>query len=207
MLVDHSIKEYLSVLSSDAPSPGGGSVSAVSGGLGVSIMQMVCSVSMGTKGLEDEREFFQEVYENAESFKKYFLNAIDEDSYAYPRVISAYKMPKDTEEEKKIRLATIQEAYKYAASVPFEIGQMAHKFIALLEIIIHRANKNVITDAYVSAEQILACIDGAFVNVKVNLNYIKDEEFVNRLDEEMKSILEDSIKRLEKVKEDINNMI
>lgn len=207
MLVDKSIKQYMDLLSSKEPAPGGGSVSAISGALGVSAMQMVCSLSMGKKDLEENTKFLSDKYENAEDFKRFFLNAIDEDCRAYPRVIASYRLPKATREERLIRAREIQDAYKFAAQIPFSIGKRAYEFLDELESIIGFSNKNVITDAYVSAVQLEACIDGAFINVSINLKFINDKDFVNDLDGQMEFMIKDSKLKINRIKDRIQRII
>lgn len=207
MLVEKNYKGYLDELSSNSPSPGGGSVSAISGGLAVSTMQMVCSVTIDKKGYEEYSDHFKNLYNKAQEFKDFFINAVDEDSEAFSLVIQAFRMPKATEEEKKARLTAIQQGYKHAAKVPFEIGKKAYEFLPLLEQTIDNGNKSAITDAYVSAVQLFAAIDGAFINVRINLSSIKDKEFVDKYNEEMDIMLIDANKRVTLIKEKINTMI
>lgn len=207
MLVDNSVKDYMDVLSSDQPAPGGGSVSAVSGALGVSIMQMVASLSIGKKGLEDHQEAIKNLFDKADVYKEFFIKAIDEDSKCYPKVISAYRLPKDTDEEKEIRTEEIQKAYKYATEIPFSIGQKAHEFIDLLDDLIDISNKNIITDAYVSASQLDTCVDGALINARINLKYIKDKDFVDEKTEKIEFILKDSREKLDRIRVKIRNIM
>ncbi|MDO5027288.1 MAG: cyclodeaminase/cyclohydrolase family protein [Tissierellia bacterium] len=207
MLINNSIKDYMDDLSSDRPAPGGGSVSAVSGSLGVSIMQMVCSLSIGKKGLEDYQDILVDMLDKSQAYKDYFLQAIDEDCNCYPSIISAYRLPKNSDQEKKDRLEQIQKAYKYATEIPFTIGQKGHEFLDLLEKVIDISNKNIITDAYVSANQMQACIDGALINAKINLNYIKDQEYREDIEKKIEFILEDSKLRLDVIRTKIKNMI
>ena len=104
-------------------------------------------------------------------------------------------------------MTAIQQGYKHAANVPFGIGKKAYEFLPLLEQTIDNGNKSAITDAYVSAVQLFAAIDGAFINVRINLSSIKDKEFVDKYNEEMDIMLIDANKRVTLIKEKINTMI
>lgn len=207
MLVEKNYKEYLEILSSDSPSPGGGSVSALSGGLSVALMQMVCSLSMNKKGLEEHRDTFIQYFNEAQEYKEYFVTSVDEDSEAFSLVIDAFKMPKNTETEIQARREAIQVGYKHAAQVPFEVGAKAYEFLDFLENMVDISNKSAITDVYVSALQLLACIQGAFVNVRINLSSIKDEDFVNEKTLEMEKILTNAQDRVNNIKMQIEKML
>lgn len=207
MLVEKNYKEYLEILSSDSPSPGGGSVSALSGGLSVALMQMVCSLSMNKKGLEEHRDTFIQYFNEAQEYKEYFVTSVDEDSEAFSLVIDAFKLPKNTETEIQARKEAIQVGYKHAAQVPFEVGAKAYEFLDFLENMVDISNKSAITDVYVSALQLLACIQGAFVNVRINLSSIKDEDFVNEKTLEMEKILTNAQDRVNNIKMQIEKML
>lgn len=201
MLVDLNYRQYLEILSSNKPAPGGGSVSAASGGLAVSLLQMVCNLSIGKKNLSDYDHLYEDIISELEEYNEFFINSVDEDSQAFNLVIDAFKLPKSTDEEKAYRSRKIQEGYKHAAKVPFGVGEKAYKFIDYLEKILDKSNQSAITDVYVSAIQARACIEGAFANVSINLSSIKDKDFVNEYNDKMDYILEDSRKRIDSIKE------
>lgn len=207
MLINESIIDYLNILSSDKPSPGAGSVAALNGALGVSLMQMVINLSIGKKELKSCEKILKEKNNQAEIYKRFFLNAIDEDCSAYPKVLNAYKLSKNTEEEKKIRYEKIQEAYKYATNIPFNIGKKAFEFLNIIDELIVYSNKNVITDAYAAVIELEACIEAAFINVDINLKFIEDKSFRLEIEEEIKSIKEGSKTKSEEIKNRIKKLM
>lgn len=207
MLVDLDYKGYLEVLSSNEPAPGGGSVSALSGGLSVSLLQMVCNLSIGKKGLEEFDELYHQVLKETQEYKEFFIRSVDEDSDAFNLVIEAFRLAKSTDEEKKHRSEMIQKGYKHAANVPFNVGLKANDFIEYQEKLVDNCNQSAITDIYVSALQARACIEGAFANVYINLSSIKDDDFVSEYKQRMSQVLNDSKKRVERIKEKIEIVI
>lgn len=207
MLVNLDYKGYLDVLSSNEPAPGGGSVSALSGGLAVSLLQMVCNLSIGKKGLEEYQELYIEILKETNEYKEFFIKSVDEDSDAFNLVIEAFRLPKITDEEKKHRSEMIQKGYKRAANVPLNVGLKAYDFIKYQEKLVDNCNQSAITDIFVSALQTRACIEGAFANVYINLSSIKDEMFVKEYKDKMTQILEDSEKRINEIKQKIEKVI
>lgn len=206
-LINYDYSQYLEVLSSNSPSPGGGSVSAMSGGLAVALFQMVCNITKDKKEFADRREEMLDFVEKTEVYKAFFTRAIDEDSEAFDLVIQAFRMPKNTEEEKSIRSKKIQEGYKHAAMVPFRVGEMGYEFIGYLEEAMDKTIASAITDIFSAALQIRACILGAFINVKINLKSIKDEEFVQELTEKIQNYEYEMNKRIEKILSEIEGVL
>lgn len=203
MLVDKSYKEYLDLLSSDSPSPGGGSVSAASGGLAVSLMQMVCNLSLGKKDLQAYQDEIKGHLDASKEYKDFFIKSVDEDSEAFNLVIKAFRLAKETEEEKMARSQQIQLGYKHAAQVPFDVMKKAYDFLGHLEALVDITNQSAITDIHVSALQILACMEGAFANVTINLASIKDEDFVLEKKQAMEMMLKDAKGRIDELKNTI----
>lgn len=203
MLVEKNYKEYLEVLSSNEPAPGGGSVSAMSGGLAVSLLQMVSQLSINKKGLEEYKNLHDKVLNETQQYKDFFIKAVDEDSNAFNLVIEAFKLPKGSNERKH----QVQEGYKHAATVPFNVGLKAYELLDYIESVVDYCNESAITDIYVSALQTQACIEGAFANVSINLGSIKDESFVYEYKVKMDEILLKTKERVDILKEKIENKI
>ena len=200
MLVDKDYRQYLELLASDSPAPGGGSVAAVNAGLASGLIQMVCSLSIDKAGLEEKEGLFKNIYREVEEFKQYFINGVDDDAKAFTGVIQAYKLPKESNEQIAYRLKAIQEAYKEAASVPYYLGRKAHEMISYLEELIDTCNQFAITDVSIASMQILTSIEASFLNVKINLSYIKDKDFVYDKEKSMDDVLKDASKRIENIK-------
>ena len=206
-LINLDYQKYLEELSSNSPAPGGGSVSAISGGLGVSLFQMVVNLSINKKGYEEYRESYERLMEESKAYQEFFIRAVDDDSDAFNDVIKAFRMPKETEEDKEARRKAIQAGYKHAADVPFEVGKKAYDFYGFLEDIVDKCNENSITDIAVSGLQLRAALYGDFYNVRINLFAIKDEDYVKSRLEEMEKMEEDLVRREKELMEKINKIM
>ncbi len=194
-LINLDYSAYMDELSSKSPAPGGGSVSAISAGLAVSLFQMVINLSIDKKGYEEHRNLYEDLRDRSEAYKDFFTRAVDDDSEAFNDVIRAFRMAKESEEEKKLRSKAIQEGYKHAADVPFEVGKKAYEFYDFLEALVEKCNENSITDIAVSGLQLRAALYGAFYNVRINLTSIKDEEYVKLRLGQMEEMEENLVRR------------
>jgi len=192
-LASLSVKGFLSELASKSPAPGGGSVAALSGALGTALSSMVCNLTIGKEKYKDVREEIKEVYAKSEKLRKRLTELIDEDTEAFNDVIKAFKMPKETKDQKEIRKQAIQQGYKTAAQVPLKTAKTCEKILDIARIVAEKGNKNSITDAAVSALMAKAGVDAAILNVKINLGYIKDSMFVERISSELDELQQNTI--------------
>lgn len=175
-LVDMTVKNYLDVLKSEAPAPGGGSVSALSAAQGAGLVAMVCDLTIPKEKYAEYKELCQSVKaEILEVFDELVIG-IDKDTEAYNKVSAAFKLPKGTEEEKAARSKAIQEATIIATEVPYETMELCMKGIEITEKIVGKSNPNASSDLGVAALNLLAGIKGAYLNVMINLPGIKSEE-------------------------------
>lgn len=188
MFSDLSIKDFLGKVASGEPTPGGGSVSALCGALSCALAEMVGQITLGKTGDEAVRKKMSEILEIASKLKKIFSENIDRDSAAYAAVMKAYKMPKETDQEKKERQNAIQEALKEAARVPLEVAEMGIRALNLTEDLVREGNQNAITDAAVGALLARSAIIGALYNARINLLSIKDATFRDRVKHEAERI-------------------
>lgn len=188
MFADLSIKGFLNNVASDEPTPGGGSVSALCGALSVALAEMVARITAGKTNDKTVEKKMSEIMETAEKLEKVFVEDIDRDSAAYAAVMKAYRMPKETDREKKERQNAIQDALKDAARVPLEVAEMGMRALNLAEILVKEGNQNAITDAAVGALMARSAIVGALYNVKINLLSIKDATFRDRVKHEAERI-------------------
>ena len=179
MLVEKKITEFMDELSSNSPAPGGGSVSALCGALAASLECMVCNLTIGKEKYAAVEEEMVAIRKDAEALKTALLKLIDEDTKAFNGVMEAFKMPKETEEQKQERRTAIQQAYKGAASVPLKTADTCYNVLKLTKRIAEVGNPNSITDVGVAALCAHTGLRGAILNVKINLSGIKDEEFNN----------------------------
>lgn len=180
-LVELDVVKFLETVDSNAPAPGGGTVSALASSLGVCLGRMVAHLSFGKKKYEalpeDTRSLFTKNFDELCFIKEELNVLIDKDSQAYTTVMNAYKLPKETEDEKKIRSAEIQKALKVAIKTPFDIVVLSGKAISLLNTILENGNKNAVTDIGVGTMLLMTGLRGGILNVKVNLSSIKDEDY------------------------------
>ena len=188
MFADLPIKGFLNNVASGEPTPGGGSVSALCGALSVALAEMVARITAGKTNDKTVEKKMSEIMETAEKLEKVFVEDIDRDSAAYAAVIKAYKMPKETDREKKERQNAIQDALKEAARVPLEVAEMGMRALNLAEILVKEGNQNAVTDAAVGALIARSAIVGALYNVKINLLSIKDATFRDRVKHEAERI-------------------
>lgn len=207
MLKDLSVKDFVAETASDSPAPGGGSVSALAAAQAAALLGMVANLTVKSKKYEEIHEEMEELAEKCKSYELDFVEDIDKDANSFNSVMEAFKMPKETEEDKKARSAKIQEGYKKAAKVPFEVGKKAIELLDIADILVAKGNTNAITDVGVGVLNIKLATTGAFYNVKINLGSIKDEEFVNELKKEMKDLLEIVEKRADIILEKVEEMI
>ena len=188
MLRDSSVKGFVYETSSDSPAPGGGSIAALSAATSAALIEMVANLTIGKKGYEEVTNEMEKVKETASQFKDKFINYIDEDSNSFNKIMEAFKLPKETDNEKALRTNTIQLAFKGAANVPLNVGKDAFELLELAKIVILKGNQNAVTDGAVAAMQARTAVHGAFYNVKINLGSIKDEEFVKDAQRQMEEI-------------------
>ena len=174
-LVDMTVKDYLDLLKSDAPAPGGGSVSALSAAQGVGLVAMVADLTIGREKYAEYQDVCQSAKAGALKLYAEFVEGIDKDTEAFNKVSAAYKLPKDTDEQKAARSAAIREANIGATEVPFETVKLCLEGLKVTETMVGKSNPNAASDLGVAALNLLSGIRGAWLNVKINLPGIKDE--------------------------------
>jgi formiminotetrahydrofolate cyclodeaminase len=197
MLAEMTIKEFLEKTASNAPVPGGGSVAALSASLSAALAEMVANLTIGKKKYYDVEAEMKELVEKFSELRNNYIEDIDRDANAFNEVMEAFKLPKDTEEQAETRKQAIQDALKKAALVPLEVARNAYNMMNLVEEIVEKGNKNAVTDGLVSVMMARTAVLSALYNVKINLDSIKDEEFVKEIEKEVKE-LETKAMELEK---------
>ncbi len=166
---------------SESPAPGGGSIAAYVGALGVSLGTMVANLSAHKRGWDDRWEEFSDVAERGQHFKDELLRLVDEDTNAFNKIMDAFGLPKKTEEEKAARKKAIEEASKYAMEVPFKVMETAYESINVMRAMAENGNPNSVSDAGVGALCALTAVEGAYLNVKINAAGIADKAFTSGL--------------------------
>lgn len=195
MLTELTVKGLLAETAGDAPVPGGGSISALNGAIAAALAEMVANLTIGKKKYADVQDEMAEIAKSAAALQKELVLDVDRDSEAYDGVSQAFKLPKETEEEKAIRSAAIQENTKKAALVPMEVARRAGALLPSIEAVVARGNQNAVTDGCVAMMCARVAVVGALFNVRINLTSIKDEEFVARLREEADRLEADVLAR------------
>src|SRR6266496_1646431 len=191
-LAKMNLREFCNETLSDSPAPGGGSVAALMGALGASLGGMVANLSAGKRGWDDKLEYFSNCGVTAQQLKDELLALVDEDTAAFNKVMDAFALPKESGEEKAARTAAITKATKYAAEVPLKVMETASKSYELLAEMAERGNPASVSDVGVGALATRACIEGAALNVKINLAQLKDERFKTALLKKVQQITADS---------------
>lgn len=211
MLDSKTVRGFVDELASNSPAPGGGSVAALCGSLGSALGSMVFNLTVGKKAYEAlgdaEKASVNKGLKDAGELKDTFLDLMNKDTEAFNKLMAAFKLPKDTDENKAARTAQIQAAYKAATEIPLEVARRAYDIYELIEIAVDHGNKNAISDAGVAALLAQASIEGAIMNVKINLGSIKDEEFVNAVRDEIKVISEDGLKKQQEILQEVNKQL
>ncbi len=195
-LIDMKINDFVNELSRDSPAPGGGSVAALNGALSGALASMVSNLTYGKKKYSDVWDEMLEIGRKAQELKDEFLTLVDKDTEAFDQVMLAMKLPKKTEEEKKIRAMEIERATKHAIEVPLKTLRLTPELMELALRLAEKGNKNAISDAGVAALTAYTAAYGAYLNVLINLGGISDENYVNATREEAEKIL----KKIEELK-------
>ena len=189
-LKDLTIEEFAKVTASDAPAPGGGSVAAAAGSLAAALAEMVSNLTIGKEKYAEAENEMRELAGKGQAVREKLIADIQRDSSSFNLYMAALRMPKDTEEEKTARREAMQRGLKEAAMVPLSVAETAAEIFPLAEAAVARGNANAVTDGLVSAMMARTAVLSALLNVKINLNSIKDEAF--------RADMEKQVKRLEK---------
>jgi formiminotetrahydrofolate cyclodeaminase len=195
MLSELTIKEFLEKIASEFPTPGGGSVAALSAALAASLTEMVANLTIGKKGYGDVEDEMKSVAQDALRLKSDLVSAIDNDSNAYNDVMTALKLPGETEAEKRHREEKIQRGMKHAAIVPLAVAECAIRVMELAGKTVAKGNKNAITDGAVAVMMAKTAVLSALYNVKINLRTIKDKSFIVKISKQVKKLETNALDR------------
>ncbi|SHJ89520.1 cyclodeaminase/cyclohydrolase family protein [Tepidibacter formicigenes] len=192
-LIDMKVVDFSNEVDSSSPAPGGGSVSALAANIGISLGRMMGNLSFGKKKYEslDEniKEEFKNRFEKLGEIRNSLLELVDKDTESFNEVMKAFKLPKETEEQKKIRKEEIQKATIGSIDVPFETAKLSLEGLRLMEYFIDYGNQNAITDLGVGNLLLYGGLEGAILNVKVNLCGLDDKGFVENKSRECEEML------------------
>jgi methenyltetrahydrofolate cyclohydrolase len=178
---DRAIDGWLDALASDAATPGGGAVAAVSGAAGAALLAMTARLTVGRPAFADVDARMQGLIARADESRQRFLRLADEDAHAFDGVMQAFKLPKETEDERAARSVSIQRGYVEAATVPLEVARMAVDLMPLAEDATALGNPQAASDGYSGAIALYAAVRCALANVLINAASLKDEARRNEL--------------------------
>jgi formiminotetrahydrofolate cyclodeaminase len=200
MYADKPLRFFLDTLCSESPEPGGGSASALTGAIAASLSGMLAALTTGKKGYEESWAEMDRILEQARQLKEDMLDLLQKDTEAFDDAAKAFKMPKNTEEEKKSRSEAIERGLVKASEVPLAIMEKSLDIARLARQVLKKGNEMAITDGAISALFAEAAAIGGMINVRINFSWMKNEEYIlkteHRLDEiidEIKTIKEEAL--------------
>ena len=196
-LRDLEVYRFIDKVSIDLPAPGGGSVSALSGSLSSALISMVSNLSYGKKGYEKNNTLFENIGCEAQLIKDELIILIDKDTEAFNMIMSAFRLPKKTSDDQNYREEKIKIATKYAIEIPLKIMELSLKSLKLSKMIAKIGNKNSLSDAGVASEMAISALNGAYMNVLINLNDITDHGYKKKLVKKTDLIVSNSKKEIE----------
>ncbi len=196
---ESNVQAFLDDLAHPSPTPGGGSAAALAGAMGAALVSMVCNLTVGRKrfaGVEDE---LRAVLDEAQTLQRRLIRLAEADSQAFDQVMAAYRMPKETDEERAARQQAIQVALRQATQIPLETATACAAVIRLADQIISKINPNALSDAGAAALLSEAGLRGAQLNVAINLSGVHDADFVGRKQKELDQVLIGTNQKKERV--------
>ena len=191
--------EFVEVLASKAPVPGGGGASALVGAVGTALGNMVGSLTVGKKKYADVEEEMKAAIEPMKEICAQLLDDIKRDSESFDQYMQALALPKETEEEKAARTEAMQNGLKAAVAVPLSVAKAACGILPYAETMVVKGNKTAVTDALVATMMARTAVLGAGFNVKINLESIKDQEYVDRIGKEVAELEKQAVEMEKKI--------
>ena len=183
-----SLTQFAEVLASKEPTPGGGCASALSGALAAALVAMVARTTAGSKKFADRAEQMDQIAAEADRLRGELLALVDEDARAFDQVMAAFRMPKDAPEQQAARSQAIQQAYRAAVEPPLRVCTRSLRVLELAAQVAERGNPNAASDAGVGALLAGTAVEGAALNVQINLGAIKDEAFRTAQAEKVRAV-------------------
>lgn len=206
-LVKMDLRDFANELSSDSPAPGGGSVAALAGALGSALTSMVANLTVGKKEYQKNRGEMKEVAVDAQKYKDALLRAIDRDTDAFNNLMNAFRLPKKTDEQIVKKEQAIEAATKEACLVPLDVMKNSLEVLKLAQVVAERGNENAASDAGVASLMARSAVEGAGLNVKINLPGINDAEFVEKMKTEVKNLIAEANNLQNKIIEAVDHKI
>ncbi|MEO6488685.1 MAG: glutamate formimidoyltransferase [Ferruginibacter sp.] len=180
-LINMTLHDFADETASESPAPGGGSIAAYIGSLGISLATMVANLSSHKTGWDERWEEFSDWAEKGEQFKNELLKLVDADTRAFNGIMTAFALPKSSEDEKMIRNQAVQDATRFAIEIPFKVMQTACDSLEVIKVMAETGNPNSVSDAGVGALCARSAVLGAFMNVRINSSDYEDKNYVNEI--------------------------
>ncbi|WP_298649743.1 cyclodeaminase/cyclohydrolase family protein [uncultured Proteiniphilum sp.] len=206
-LQDLTLKQFIEKTAGNGAIPGGGSSSALNAAIASALTEMMANLTVGKKNYADEEEQMKKIAEEMGESRMQFINDIDRDADAYSSVMEAYRLPKETDEQKAVRSEKIQEAMKGASLVPMDVAERAYKMFDTIIETVRKGNKNAVTDGMVGLMACRTAIMGALLNVRINLSGIHDPFFVEELKDKCDRIEKEILTRENQMIEWVKSVI
>ncbi len=206
-LISMTLDGFADETASESPAPGGGSISAYVGALGVSLATMVANLSSHKPGWDERWDEFSNWAEQGQLIKDKLLKLVDEDTNAFNKIMDAFGLPKGSDDEKKARTEAIQAATRYATEVPFQVMQLCFDSMPIIKAMAETGNPNSVSDAGVGALCARTAVLGAFLNVKINASGLKDKTFVTEIVAKAQAIADQAVQMEAEIIDIVNQKI
>ena len=206
-IADKTCVEFVEVLASKSAVPGGGGAAALVGSIGMALGSMVCNLTIGKKKFAEHEETLKGILEKAHSLEKELLDMIDEDADNFLPLSKAYSLPSTTEEEKLQKEKTMEECLKLASDVPIRIVRVCYEAIKLHENLVDKSSRLAISDIGVGVQCLRAAILSGKLNVLININSIKDKEYVDSIRIEMDKLIQDGVRICDEVYAEVEKVL
>jgi glutamate formiminotransferase/formiminotetrahydrofolate cyclodeaminase len=206
-LIDFTIKDFAEETASESMAPGGGSIAAYVGALGVSLGTMVANLSAHKQGWDEKWEYFSNWAVKGQKYKNELLFLVDEDTNAFNKIIDGFRMPKTNNEEIEVRKLAIENATKYATEIPFKVMETAHNSIEVMIEMMKNGIANSLSDAGVGVLCAKTAVTGAYFNVRINAKDIKDRKFAEEIIAKAEAIYQKTMVLEQEMMQIINSKI
>ncbi len=207
MIINRDCNEFLEILSSSAPVPGGGGASAFVGAIGMALGSMVGNLTLGKKKYEDVQDDIKVILNKAEKLRDELVSLVDKDAEVFEPLSRAYGMPKETEEEKRIKEEVMEKALKQAASVPLETMEKSLEAIALHEELADKGTRIAVSDVGVGVLFCKSALLGASLNVYINTKFMKNRQHAQELNEMTEKLIAEGVAKADEVYRKVEGML
>jgi len=202
-LIDFSVKDFAEETASESMAPGGGSIAAYVGALGVSLGTMVANLSAHKRGWDDKWNYYSDWAVKGQDYKNKLLWLVDEDTNAFNKIVDAFRMPKATDEDKKRKATALEKATQYATEIPFQVMETSYNSMEVMEEMASKGLQNSLSDAGVGMLCAKTAVIGAYFNVKINAKDLKDRKFATAILAKAEAIYNKTLEKEARLTEEI----